>query len=146
MKLRTFAVGLLLGSGHLAVYAQDVTAGKLYMQLNNAQTVAEGCQLTFALRNDTGTAIERSAYNMAVVDGQQQVSTLITFEFRALPVGQTKVQQFAMAGDGCEQIAGLVINDFVECATPDGPSPLCESAIEQSSKTTIAFPWELQIN
>lgn len=126
--------------------AQDVAAGKLYVQLSNAQTMADTCQLTFAMRNDTGMAIDKSAYNMAVVNADQQVTTLITFEFRPLASGQTKVQQFALPGQACEQIAGLLINDFITCETAGGPSPICETAIDQSTRTAIAFPWELSIN
>ena len=126
--------------------AQDTIAGKLYVQLSNAQTMADTCQLTFAMRNDTGVAIDKSAYNMAVVNADQQVTTLITFEFRPLAAGQTKVQQFALPGQACEQIAGLLINDFITCETAGGPSPICETAIDQSTRTSIAFPWELSIN
>lgn len=126
--------------------AQDAPTGKLFIQLSNAQTIEETCQLTFAMRNETGSAIDKSAYNMAVVNADQQVTTLVTFEFRPLAVGQTKVQQFALPDQTCEAIAGLLINDFITCETPDGPSPLCESAIDQSTRTTIAFPWELSIN
>lgn len=122
------------------------TDGQLYVQLSNAQTMADTCQLTFAMRNDTGTAIDKSAYNMAVINTDQQVTTLITFEFRPLGAGQTKVQQFALPGQTCEQIAGLLINDFVTCDTPDGPSTVCEAGIDQSTRTNIAFPWELGIN
>lgn len=140
-------LGLYLLSPVLA-RAQEQTgkAGTLFVQLNNAQTMEGGCQLTFALKNDTGTDIKKSSYNMAVINAQQQVSTLITFEFRPLVSGQTKFQQFGLPGEACEQISGLLINDFVECTTADGASPICESSIEQSTLTAIAFPWELVVN
>ncbi|KRA53066.1 hypothetical protein [Devosia sp. Root635] len=126
--------------------AQDTAAGKLHIELNNAQTIDGACQLTFVMLNKTGTTIEKSAYNMAVVNTDQQVATLITFEFRPLVPGQTKVQQFALPGLACEAIAGLLINDFTTCDTAEGPSPLCETAIEQSTATPIAFPWNLAID
>lgn len=126
--------------------AQEAGGGKLFIQLSNAQTIEDTCQLTFAMRNETGVAIDKSAYNMAVVNADQQVTTLITFEFRPLAVGQTKVQQFALPDQTCEAIAGLLINDFVTCETPEGPSPVCETGIDQSTRTDIAFPWELSIN
>ncbi len=138
--------GVLLAMSLTPAAAQDAPAGKLFIQLSNAQTIEDTCQLTFAMRNETGVAIDKSAYNMAVVNADQQVTTLITFEFRPLALGQTKVQQFALPGQTCEAIAGLLINDFITCDTPEGASPVCETAIDQSTRTGIAFPWELSIN
>jgi hypothetical protein len=118
--------------------------GKLLFQLNNAQTVSGDCQVTFAIRNNTAAAIDKSAYKMAIVDANGQVTTLITFEFLPLPVGKTKVQQFSLTGQACESISAMSINDFSACVTAEAPtSPVCEQAIELSNKTKIQFPWEL---
>lgn len=124
----------------------DAPAGALYFQLNNAQTVGTDCQLTFVVRNETGEAISRSAYNMAIVDGGGQVSTLITFEFLPLPAGETKVQQFALAGQSCQDLSGLLINEVVTCETPAGKSELCAADLRQSSKVDVAFPWDLEVD
>lgn len=142
-----WAATCLFGLCAFPALAQDAPAatGKLLFQLNNAQTVEGGCQLTFVIKNDTGTQIEKSSYNMAIVNAEGQVATLITFEFRPLPVGRTKVQQFGLAGQPCDSISAISINEFVECLGSDGTaSPVCEADIAQSSKTTIQFPWELQ--
>ena len=67
-----------------------------------------------------------------------------TFEFRPLPVGRTKVQQFGLSGQTCETISAISINEFVDCLdTSDQPLAVCETAIVQSTKTSIQFPWEL---
>lgn len=124
--------------------AQDAAAPRLIFQLNNAQTVESGCQLTFVIKNDTGTEIKKSSYNMAIVNSDGQVATLVTFEFRPLPVGRTKVQQFGLAGQTCESISAISINEFVDCLdTNDQPLTVCEANIVQSSKVNIQFPWEL---
>ncbi len=124
--------------------AAEAGASSLMFQLNNALTVDGSCQLTFVIKNDTATAIEKSSYNMVIVDAEGRVSTLITFEFRPLEVGRTKVQQFALQGQPCESISAISINEFVECTGPDGAAlTVCEDSIAQSSRTTIQFPWEL---
>jgi hypothetical protein len=140
------AVACALGLGAAPALAQDTAevTGKLLFQLNNAQTVNGDCQLTFAIRNNTEATIDKSAYKMAIVDANGQVTTLITFEFLPLPVGKTKVQQFGLTGQACETISAMSINDFSACVTADAPaSPVCEQAIELSNKTAIQFPWEL---
>ena len=147
------AAVIACGFGVVPALAQEAAApaaaaaagGKLLFQLNNAQTVEGSCQLTFAIKNDTGVQIDKSSYEMAIVDPQGQVSRLITFAFKSFPAGKTKFQQFGLQGQTCDSISGIAINDFPECAGPDGAaSPVCEADIAQSSKTTIQFPWELQ--
>ena len=134
-----------------ALAQEEAASGQLLFQLNNAKTIPasgaspEGCQLTFVIKNDTGVEIEKSSYNMAIVNGDGQVSTLITFEFKPLPVGRTKVQQFGLGGQSCENISAISINEFVECTGADGSAlSVCEDDIDQSTKTSIQFPWELQ--
>jgi hypothetical protein len=124
---------------------EGTSGGRLLFQLNNAQTVEGGCQLTFAIRNDTGAEIDKSSYNMAIINPQGQVSTLITFEFKPFPLGKTRFQQFSLSGQPCDSISGIAINDFSECTGADGTAlPVCEENMAESSKTDIQFPWELQ--
>jgi hypothetical protein len=89
--------------------------------------------------------IEKSIYNIAIVDSDGAVSQLVNIEFRALPVGRPKVQGFGIAGVPCENISAISINEFNECTTDDGSaSTLCEDAITQSSRLpNIEFPWTL---
>jgi archaellin len=148
--LAALAMGL---SGTLQVVAQETpaattetatTGDSLRFELNKAETVEGACQLTFVVQNNTGTVINASSYNMAIIDSQGQVSTLITFEFRPLTLGRPKVQAFGLAGIPCENISAISINEFVSCDTGDGTlSALCEEKIEESSRTSIEFPWEL---
>ena len=141
-----------LAFGPLAAYAQDATtpaapaepAGPLAFQLNKAETREGSCQLTFVVQNNTGTVIQKSVYNIAIVDTDGAVSQLVNIEFRPLPVGRPKVQGFGIPGVPCENISAISINEFNECTTDAGEaSSLCEDAITQSSRIPIEFPWTL---
>ena len=141
-----------LAFGPLAAYAQETPAttavsavGPLAFQLNKAETREGSCQLTFVVQNDTGTVIQKSVYNIAIVDTDGAVSQLVNIEFRPLPVGRPKVQGFGIPGVPCENISAISINEFNECTTDDGTaSTLCEDAITQSSRLpNIEFPWTL---
>src|SRR5690349_2922725 len=111
--VRTLACTLVLGA--LPVAAQEAAAtpaapaagggGELLFQLNNAQTIQGSCQLTFAIRNDTGAEIDKSSYNMAIINPDGQVSTLITFEFKPFPLGKTRFQQFSLPNQTCDTIS-----------------------------------------
>jgi hypothetical protein len=137
--------------GPIAAIAQETptttavsAVGPLAFQLNKAETRDGSCQLTFVVQNDTGTVIQKSIYNIAIIDADGAVSQLVNIEFRPLPVGRPKVQGFGIAGVPCENISAISINEFNECTTDDGSaSTLCEDAITQSSRIPIEFPWTL---
>jgi hypothetical protein len=152
MTLRIVAAVAALTLGTLAATAQDATtpvapaeaAGPLAFQLNKAETREGSCQLTFVVQNDTGTVIQKSIYNIAIVDTEGAVSQLVNIEFRPLPVGRPKVQGFGIPGVPCENISAISINEFNECTTEAGEaSSFCEDAITQSSRIPIEFPWTL---
>lgn len=144
----------LLALSTLPAVAQDTTttttpgaapaAGELVFQLNKAETSQGACTLTFVLQNNTGTVIDKSVYNMAIVNKDGVVATLINIEFKSLPVGRPKVQGFGIPNLACEDISAISINDFTECTAADGTaSTVCEDEIAQSSRTSIQFPWAL---
>src|SRR5688572_9153418 len=100
LRLAVAAVAALTFSP-MAALAQDTTTpvatevasgGPLAFELNKAETRDGSCQLTFVVKNDTGTVIEKSIYNIAIVDTDGAVAQLVNIEFRPLPVGRRKVQ------------------------------------------------------
>jgi hypothetical protein len=148
MKLRIAVAAAVLALAPWAAIAQDTTTdsagGRLAFQLNKAETKEGSCQLTFVIQNNTGTVIQKSIYNIAIVDTDGAISQLVNIEFRPLPVGRPKVQGFGIAGVPCENISAISINEFTECTTEDGTaSDVCETAITQSSRIPIEFPWTL---
>jgi len=137
-----------LAAGALPAFAQETAitapAGDLVFQLNKAETNGGSCTLTFVLQNNTGAVIEKSVYNMAIVNTDGVVATLINIEFKSLPLGRPKVQGFGIPNLPCEDISALSINEFTECTTDAGAaSTVCEDMIAQSSRTSIQFPWAL---
>lgn len=152
MKFRIAAAAAVLALAPWAALAQDTPTtapaaqGALAFQLNKAETREGSCQLTFVIQNNTGVVIEKSIYNIAIVDSDGEISQLVNIEFRPLPVGRPKVQGFGIAGVPCENISAISINEFTECTTDDGSaSDVCETAITQSSRIPIEFPWAPRI-
>lgn len=153
MTFRIAAAAIVLTLGTFAAAAQEAAtpataepAGKLTFQLNKAETSDGNCQVTFVVRNDTGTAIEKSVYNLAIVDSDGAVAQLVNVEFRQLTTGRQKVQTFTLRNIACENISAISINEFTECTAMGGTvSPLCESAIVETARQgmTIEFPWTL---
>lgn len=122
-------------------YAQDAEP-RFAVELNGAaETDAGACRLTFVAANQTGVALDRTAYEIALFDAGGTVTRLLLLEFGALVEGKTKILQFELAETGCASISRMVVNDVAACTTSaDGAtSDICLSALEASSRTAIQF-------
>lgn len=148
MKRAMAAIVAAMVAGVVPAAAQEAAAPAskgLIFQLNNAQTDKGNCQLFFVIENNTAAAVESSSYDIAIVDAEGRISSVTKFGFHAFPIGVTKVERFVLGEQTCDRISGLLINDVKECLAADGaPLTVCRDQMEQSSNTTIAFPWRLK--
>lgn len=118
-----------------AAPAQDAAGGGRFdLQLNTVEDIGETCRLTYVARNDTGVALEATAYDVVVFDAGGAVTSRLILEFGRLPEGKTKVVQFDIAGGGCANISRLLLNDVEQCETAAGPVTSCLDALETSSR------------
>src|SRR5690606_24841747 len=113
-KIAVLAAALVLapwaaGAQVTVTTPAEAAPGPLAFQLNKAETREGSCQLTFVVQNSTGTVIEKSVYNIAIVDTEGAVAQLVNIEFRELPLGRPKVQGFGIAGVPCENISAISI-------------------------------------
>ncbi|MGH1369541.1 MAG: hypothetical protein ACRBCL_13090 [Maritimibacter sp.] len=140
LSIRKFAVAAALCLSGTAAFAQESEA-RLAVELNGAaETDAGACRLTFVAANQTGIALDRTAYEIALFDAGGTVTRLLLLEFGALVEGKTKILQFELAETGCATISRLVVNDVAACDEAGGTATgICLSALEASSRTAIQF-------
>ena len=121
--------------------AQDA-AEEFTLELNAATETSEGnCRLTYVAANQTDTALDRTAYEVAVFNAEGIVTRLLVLEFGALIEGKTKILQFDLSGAGCADISRIVVNDVASCTISGSTeeSPLCMSNLVARSRTAIQF-------
>jgi hypothetical protein len=147
MRTLTSLLAALAAMSFLAgtAVAQDQPAksGDLRFELNNATTSGTSCQLTFVVRNQTGTAIDQSNFTIAIVDAKGQVTSFVALAFKPFAVDATRIQQFILPNQTCEPIAGIAVSDVGQCVVGGDESPVCLDKLKLSNKTSIAFPWQL---
>lgn len=122
--------------------AQDATEPRFSLELNAAaETEGGSCRLTYVASNQTGMALDRTAFEVAVFDSDGVVNRLLVLEFGALVEGKTKVLQFDLAETPCASISRIVVNNLTGCtASADGAeSDVCMSALAATSRTAIQF-------
>lgn len=137
------AISILTLSLVGAVQAQAQSAEQQFtLELNAAaETDAGSCRLTYVASNQTDTALDRTAYEVAVFDAQGVVTRLLVLEFGALVEGKTKILQFDLASTACSSISRIVVNDVAACTVSGSgeTSGVCMAGLAASSRTAIQF-------
>ena len=127
--------------GAVAQTAED-DQGAFLLELNNAANTNDGgCRLTYVAANQSDLAFDRTAIQVGIFDADGVVTRLLLLEFGALIAGKTKILQFDLAGQTCDEISRIVVNDTAACTLSDGggESDFCATRIEAGSRTAIQF-------
>ena len=137
---RTKLAGFVLSGALGLTGAAHGQTGNFELELNAAVEVGEGCQLTFVASNNTGVALTKASYEVAVFDSEGLVSSLFVFEFGELPMNKTRVVLFELPELKCEKVSRMLVNRQDECESADGPQDICMKALNTSSRiATIPF-------
>lgn len=120
--------------------AQDHSApngAKIGLELNKLSTLDSACELTFLVKNQMTTRVEKFALEFAFLDNNGQLSKLVSLNFGALVPGRPKITQFGLPGISCESISQVFINSPTECVGIPGED--CIGMIARSNKTSVEF-------
>jgi hypothetical protein len=126
----------LVAAAPVATQAQEKT---LSIELNNARDANGGCRLTYIAVNGTGTALEKTSYEIVVFDADQKVAQFLILEFGRLPSGKTKVVEFDFPNRACAAISRILVNDVSECTADGKPVELCLDSLKTTTRTEIDF-------
>ncbi|MBJ3776011.1 hypothetical protein [Acuticoccus mangrovi] len=141
-----FAAGAMLTAamaapalGDTTAAAPDAAAPTLHLELNNLAPHADGCRVTFLVRNGLPSAIDELSLEVAVFKADGPIERLMRLNFGVLIKDKTRIRQFDLDGTPCPDIGRILVNDVATC---DGPSltPLdCLKAIEVGDDAKIPF-------
>ena len=132
------ATGLAFTSS-FSVQAQ--TAGTppsgLSLELNTVKEVNGACRLTFLVQNQTGTDVEKAAFETVIFDSAGGVVTLSLFDFRDLPGNRPRVRQFSLPDLECATIGRVLINGANSCIVGGAQSDICASELNLRSRIDV---------
>ncbi len=120
--------------------AQDHSASdgaKIGLELNKLSNLDNACELTFLVKNQMTTRVEKLALEFAFLDNNGQLSKLVSLNFGRLVPGRPKITQFGLPGIGCESISQVFINSATECVGIPGED--CIGMIARFNKTSVEF-------
>lgn len=114
-------------------------SGNFGLELNNATDIENGCRLTYVATNNTGIALEKTSYEVAVFDDKGVVTRILVLEFGALPLQKTKVVQFDLGEQSCTTISRIVVNNVAACSSKEGNHDFCLDGLITNSRAEIQF-------
>jgi hypothetical protein len=114
---------------------------QLTIELNKVQQSQDGCRLSFIAVNGMGANLETTAMEVVFFDANDVVSEMLLLDFGRLPSDKTKVVEFVLQQQECEQISRVLVNDVVECSSAEEPNMTrdCFSALRTSNRAEIEF-------
>lgn len=130
--IKTLPLVAALLAGATPSFAQD--AGNLTVELNTVAQTESACRLTYVATNMTNEDLKNASYEVAVFNERGAVSKMLILEFGAIKNGSTRVVQFDIDGQQCDDISRILVNNQVDCATDGGSSNAC---LENLAATTL---------
>ncbi|MDV7145237.1 hypothetical protein R3X27_21345 [Tropicimonas sp. TH_r6] len=109
----------------------------LSLELNAIHDVGGACRLSFLVRNETGTAIDKAVFETVIFDPSGGVASLTLFDFRDLPADRPRVRQFDLPEMSCGTIGQALINGANTCVVDGADSEICDSALSLDSRLEV---------
>ncbi len=109
----------------------------IQLELNNAQVIKDGCRVSFVMRNDLTQRITELKLEIVLFDAGGSVSRFLLLNAGGLPSGKTKVRQFDLAAQKCEDISRVLVNDVQACKGGSLVPASCLDMIVPATSTSI---------
>jgi hypothetical protein len=87
------------------------------VELNKAEPIADGCRLSFVIRNHTSHAFSSLQWDLVLFDPDELIAARIAAEAAPLPAEKTSVKLFDVPGLGCNRLHRVLLNDVMRCET-----------------------------
>lgn len=132
------AAALAISSTNSALaQSADDNPSELLLELNTVQEVNGACRLTFLVQNETGSDIEKAAFETVIFDSSGRVVTLSLFDFRDLPADRPRVRQFGLPDLNCDSIGRVLINGANSCVVDGSESDICATGLNLTSRIDV---------
>lgn len=114
-------------------------ANRLALSLNALSPSADGCRLSFVVKNAMAAEIEDLSIEIAVFEKAGALDRMLRLSFGVLLQDKTRVRQFDLDGTPCDGIGNVLINDVAICTGGDLTPLACLRALDTTTGTDVAF-------
>ncbi|MBC9179406.1 Tat pathway signal protein [Pseudoroseomonas ludipueritiae] len=129
------AAGLAVAAGTaLPAAAQD--AQRISIELNRLEPQGGNCRVWMVARNPTSEAIDPLRLDLLMFGKDGVIARRLALDIGPLPETKTQARIFDLAGQACDSIGSVLLNDVLACGpTPEGRAA-CLPRIALSSRVS----------
>ncbi|MCQ4158817.1 Tat pathway signal protein [Roseomonas sp. GC11] len=104
-----------------APQAQKPAEARIGLELNRLEPRPEGCRVWILLRNPGEEALDPLRLDLLVFGKEGVIARRMALDVGPLPAQKTMARIFDLAGQPCEGVGALLLNDLLACGpTPEG--------------------------
>ncbi len=101
--------------------AQAPAEPRIGLELNRLESRPEGCRVWMLLRNPSDEALDPLRLDLLVFGKEGVIARRLALDVGPLPQQKTMARIFDLAGQSCDGIGALLLNDLLACgAAPEG--------------------------
>jgi hypothetical protein len=131
------ATALLLWPGLAAAQDEGAAEGTIGIELNRADTSADGCRTFLVIDNRSGHDFNAFRLELVLFDPAGVVHRQLLFDMAPLRDGKRTVASFVLEVPSCAAIGSILINDVPLCQARGGDAVDCLALIVPASRTVI---------
>jgi hypothetical protein len=109
------------------------------VELNKLEPHGGACRAYLVLESHAGTALESLKLDLVMFDGDGVVARRLAVEAAPLPAGKTSLKVFDVAGQPCDGIGRILLNDVLACRDAGGVRKDCLDLVAPSARGSVPF-------
>jgi hypothetical protein len=127
--------------------APTAPASPITLELNKLEPLpagqpgGPGCRVYMVTSNPAGPALETLRLDLVIFGTDGVISHRVAVDLGPLPAKKTSVRLFDLAGQNCDDIGRMLVNDVMLCTstgadgTPDQQRAACLTRLQPTSRT-----------
>ncbi len=142
LAVASFAILALTGIG---ARAQAPEPAAVPLELNKLEPVTGGsCRVYLVATNPDAKPIDPLRIDLVVFGADNVISRRLAIDLGPLPARKTAVRLFDLAGQSCDDVSRMLVNDVLACGPSDAPDSVvartaCLERIAPSSRAKAAL-------
>lgn len=113
--------------------------GKLTIDLNKLDTIADSCRITLVFANQSKHHYQTFHMDLAFFNQDEILEQRITVDAGPIRQKKTSIKEFEISALKCERIERILLNNIPNCELKSGNNIDCLDGIRIKSKSNVNF-------
>lgn len=109
------------------------------VELNKLEASGAACRAYLVLQNRAGSGFHSLKLDLVMFDTEGVVAKRLAVEAAPLANGKTSLKVFDIAGQTCDGIGRILLNDVLACQDADGPRQDCLAMTRTAARGPVPF-------